>query len=138
MKRIIFSVVSACIAMGAMAQETATKVQKSPEEVANRQADRLKTSLSLTDEQRTQVYNAALTRITKVREIRAKYPNDKKAANKEIKPVLETFNNSMASILTADQLTKWKEMKAKAKEKAKAKRKAKKAAPATSDDDGDL
>ncbi len=130
MKKLMLTIVAAVFAVGSFAQD-APKTPKTPEEVANKRADKLKTELALTDDQRAKVYAAELDRITKVRAIRAKYPTDKKAARKEIKPVNDAFQTTLKGILTAEQITKWEALKAKAKEK----RKGKKAAAANDEDD---
>ncbi len=130
MKKLIFSIAAAVFAVSSFAQ-TSPKTEKTPEEMASKRAEKLKTELSLSDDQKAKVQAALLERITKVKEIKAKYPNDKKAANKEIKPVLLKFRENMKSTLTAEQYTKWEE----SKKNAKAKRKDKKAAPALDDDD---
>ena len=126
----MLSIVAAVFAVSSFAQ-SAPKTQKTPEDVATKRADKLKTELALSDDQRAKVYAAELDRITKVRAIRTKYPNDKKAAHKEIKPINEAFQTTLKGILTAEQVTKWEALKKAQKEK----RKGKKAAAATDEDD---
>ena len=125
----MLSIVAAVFAVSSFAQD-APKTIKTPEEAANKRADKLKTELGLSDDQRAKVYAAILDRVTKVRAIKAKYPSDKKAARKEIKPINDAFDTTIKSILTAEQVTKWEALKAKGKEKRKGKK-----AAATSDED---
>jgi protein CpxP len=106
-------------------KERANKSELTAEEMASKKADKLKTELSLTDEQCTQVYQAQLEKITQMKAIKAKNLEDKKAKAKEMKPVNEAFQTKMKSILTPEQLTKWEEMKKNQKEKGKEHRKAK-------------
>jgi periplasmic protein CpxP/Spy len=84
---------------------------KSPEEKAAMRAAHMRESLGLTDEQTAKVESAVLTKMTKSKEIRAKYPEDKDAAKKELKPIHAQFEASMKEILTPEQFAKWKEMK---------------------------
>lgn len=126
----MLSIVAVVFAVSSFAQD-APKTQKTPEELANKRADKLKTELALSDDQRAKVYAAVLDRITKVRAIRAKYPNNKKGAQKEIKPINEAFQTTLKGILTPEQITKWEALKKAQKEK----RKGKKAEAATDEDD---
>jgi periplasmic protein CpxP/Spy len=106
-------------------KERAKKSELSAEEMANKKADKLKSELTLTDEQRTKVYQAQLEKITQMKAIKAKNLEDKKAKAKEVKPVNEAFQAKMKTILTPEQLTKWEEMKKNQKEKGKEFRKGK-------------
>ncbi|MES2616521.1 MAG: hypothetical protein V4613_01500 [Bacteroidota bacterium] len=118
MKKLIFTLFALAIAGSGFANDS-TKQKKTPEQVATKKADKLKTELSLSDDQRSKVYNALLDRETKVRAVKAKYPTDKKAARKEIKPINEACNTTITSALTPEQATKWEQMKKDKKEKHK-------------------
>lgn len=126
MKKLILSAVATVFAISSFAQD-GTKTQKTPEEVATKRADKLKTELTLSDEQRTKVYTIILDNTTKVRAVKARYPNDKKAAKAEIKPLRETCDASIKSVLTPEQVTKWEQLKKEKKEQHKEKKKQKKA-----------
>lgn len=134
MKKIIFSLAAILLAAGVYAKDS-TRVKKSPEEIANKRADKLKTELSLSDDQRSRVYGALLDAITKKQAIKEKYKGsgDKKAMKTEMKSVHANLDASMKSILTTEQYNKWTDMKEKQKEKHKEKKgkggKGKKATP---------
>jgi protein CpxP len=127
MKKIIFSLAAILLAAGVYAKDS-TKVKKSPEEMAGKRADKLKTELSLSDDQRSKVYAALLETISKKQAIRERYKgsSDKKAMKAEMRSVHEGFDTSMKSILTSEQYTKWAEIKEKQKEKHKEKHKERK------------
>ncbi len=129
MKKVLLSIVAAVFAVSTFAQDGA-KVKKTPEQIATKKADKLKTELALSDDQRTKVYTILLESTTKIQAIKAKYPNDKKAAHAEIKPIRETSEASIKAILTPEQVTKWEALKKEKKEKTKAKK-------AKKDDDDD-
>ncbi len=120
MKKVILSVVAVVFAVSAFAQDAA-KVKKTPEEVAQKRADKLKTELTLTDDQRAKAYTILLDNATKVQAIKAKYPNDKKAARTEIKPVKAACDTSIKAILTPEQIIKYDAMKKAHKDKKGAK-----------------
>ncbi len=124
MKKIILGLVAVVMATGAYAHDSA-RVKKSPEEMANKKADKLKVELSLTDEQRTQVYTAVLDKINKSKTIREKYQGgkDKNAMRAEMKTVKENFDAKMKTILSADQYSKWQDIRKQQKEKHKGKKK---------------
>ncbi len=124
MKKSILILATALFAVVSFAQTT----KKTPEEIATKRSEKLKTELGLSDDQKTKVHTAIVETVTKVREIKAKYPNDKKAAAKEIKVVRENYKTTMKGILTADQFTKWETSVKNKKDKVKAKKKAKKEA----------
>lgn len=112
MKRIMIGVLMSVMAMSTYAQ-TQERVQKSPEELAALRAERLKISLELTDDQTKKVESALLLKMTKSKEIRAKYPEDRDAAKKEMRPIQQQFKATMKEILTEEQYLKWQEMKKK-------------------------
>jgi protein CpxP len=122
MKKFILSLAAVVIAAGAYAHDSA-KVKKSPEQIAGKKADKLKTELALSDEQRTQVYAVVLDKVNKTRTVKEKYKDnkDKRAMRAEMKTVQADFDSSMKGILTAEQYTKWQGIKEKQKEKHKAK-----------------
>lgn len=133
MKKSILIIATAMFALVGFAQ-TSTKTTKTPEEIATKRSEKLKTDLGLSDDQKTKVHTAIVETVTKVREIKAKYPNDKKAAAKEIKVVRENYKTTMKGILTAEQFTKWEASKKDKKDK----KKAKKAAEGSDDDEEGL
>ena len=138
MKKIVFSILAAIVAVSASAKDS-TRVKMTPEQKANKQADRLKTELSLSDDQRNKTYSAILDRIHKVDAIKAKYKDsaNRKGMGKEIQSVKSEFDNTLATFLTGEQMTKYKELEKKKKDRMKAHRKEKKGKHNDSDDDSD-
>jgi periplasmic protein CpxP/Spy len=123
MKKFILSLLAVVMAAGAYAHDSA-KVKKSPAEMANKRADKLKTELNLSDEQRSKVYTTIFDKINKHQAVKEKYKGtkDKKSMRAEMKTVHDDFDASMKSILTAEQYGKWQELKSKQKEKHKEKK----------------
>jgi hypothetical protein len=129
MKKLIFSTLALILSLSIYAHQGQGKGKgKTAEEKATLQADRMKEKLALSDMQRTQFYNAALQRINKIDAIKMQYKDsaNKKGMGKEIKTVKQEFDNSLATFLTAEQMTKYKELEADKKEKMKEKNKDKK------------
>lgn len=121
MKKVLLSIVAAVFAVSSFAHDGG-KGPKTPEQVATKKADKLKTELGLTDDQRTKVYAILLDNTTKIQAIKAKYPNDKKAAQAEIKPLRQASESSIKAILTPEQIVKWDTLKKEKKAKHKAKK----------------
>jgi protein CpxP len=123
MKKIILSLVAVMMAAGAYAHDT-SKVKRSPEEMANRKADKLKTELGLNDDQRGKVYSVFLDKINKSEAIRAKYKDskDKKAMKAEMKTVEGGLETSLKGILTPEQYTKWQTLREEKKQQHKEKK----------------
>lgn len=121
MKKVLLSIVTAVFAVSTFAHNGG-KGTKTPEQIATKKADKLKTELGLSDDQRTKVYAILLDNTTKIQAIKAKYPNDKKAARAEIMPLRQTAESSIKAILTPEQITKWDAMKKEQKAKHKAKK----------------
>ncbi len=82
---------------------------ETPEQKAQASVDKLDKTVTLTEDQKKQVYNLALIRSKKVDEINAKYKgqDDKKdVANTEVKTARKEYRESVKKILTADQIKK--------------------------------
>jgi len=128
MKKILATILTLSVMNLVQAQEQpATKTgnpppekgpKPSPEQAATRQSNHLQKMLSLTEDQKQKTYQAVLTRTTAMQSVRAKYgPDaDKKAMHKEVKPIKEQFVQTMNSILTPEQKTKWEAHRLKMKE----------------------
>jgi Spy/CpxP family protein refolding chaperone len=82
-----------------------------PAERAKARTEKLKAELSLDDKQTVQVEAALLTKMTKMKEVRAKHKEDKTAMRNAVKPINEEFRKNMQAILTPEQQAKWKENK---------------------------
>ncbi|WP_028978228.1 hypothetical protein [Sporocytophaga myxococcoides] len=89
--------------------------QKTPEQRAENQSQRLTKELSLTADQTSQIKTIILTQEQKVEEIRTKYKSatDKKAERQEIQDLRTSSEDEIEKVLTADQSTKYKELKNK-------------------------
>jgi len=99
------------------------KVKATAEQRAQKSVDNLDKAVILTPEQKTQVYDLALTRAKKVDSIREankgkKTPEEREAMKKEVKAAHKEYRTAVKAILTQEQKDK---LKAKAKEKRAAK-----------------
>lgn len=95
-----------------------SETKKSPEEMATKMADRMKTNLSLSDDQYKQVYDLFLTHCKDKISNKEKFKDMSKESRKQMKKQgKENFRKQLGNILTPDQLSKWNEMKGKHKNK---------------------
>ena len=78
---------------------------KTPEERAQKRADMMKESLTLSDEQRQQVYDILLSHITEADGIRSSstVDEDKSVRREKMKTLREATHNRIKEILTAEQ-----------------------------------
>ncbi len=127
MKKIIVTILtlSALNLAHAQTQTTAPATKQpsfankpTPEQVAMRNSMHLQKMLELTDDQKQKVHQAILTRGNTLKKIHEKYgaDGDKKAMHKEAKPIRTQFVQTMNSILTPAQKTKWEEHRLKIKQ----------------------
>lgn len=88
------------------------------EQIATRESERMQKTLGLSDEQKKQVYKAALSHANSVKIVRSKYQNnpDKMALRAELKPINQQYKESINSILTDEQKAKWEQERLKRKE----------------------
>lgn len=95
--------------------------RKSAEERAEMFAKNLTKELALNEEQSSKVKAIQVVSMTKIDEIRAKGMDsgDKKAMRQEVKAINDASDAQVATILTADQKTKYEEWKAKRAEEMK-------------------
>lgn len=94
------------------------KVKKTPEEFAQKRADRMKESLSLSDEQYRQVYDMFLSKAQERKSNKEKYKDLDKNARKELKKQnREKFQSQLQEILNKEQIEKLKEIKSKHRDK---------------------
>lgn len=94
------------ISISSLAQDKDSKTIRTPEEKAKINSERLKTSLNLSDDQYTKIYDLNLQRIKdskEFREIKLKFKEDRDKKNTE-------YKNSLKSILTDDQIKSMKTM----------------------------
>ena len=73
-------------------------------------------SLSLSTEQQSKVAALNTSKAQQVDHIRSKYKGNMEAAKPELKTARDTYHTSLNTILTADQKTKWEEIKKQKKE----------------------
>lgn len=91
-----------------------------PEQRAQKHVDRLNQEVSLTEDQKSKVYELALAKAKKVDEARTQNQSaDKGALKKQMKSTQNDFHEELKSILTPEQLAtlkaKHQEMKKKGK-----------------------
>lgn len=150
MKKII-ALVAAVLSLSlatAQEQNTATtpvQTQKpkgpKPEMMAQRHSQHLQKLLALTEDQTKKTYDALLTRFTEGHAIREKAGDnvDKKAMREQLKPVRQKYVQTMGTILTAEQKTKWEEHRKQMKKNRMMRKDANmKTEPAKGDANGDM
>jgi len=126
MKKIILLVAALCSLNMVVAQEALTNPgstaerkpnKPKPEMMAGRHSNHLQKMLGLSDEQKQKTYEAMLTRFNEVHAIKEKAgaTTDKKALREQTKPARQKFVQTMNTILTPEQKTKWAEHRAKMK-----------------------
>jgi protein CpxP len=96
-----------------------------PEERAAKHTEKMKTELTLTDDQISKVKAITLTRAQKIDEVRAKYAAAKDKANfkTERKAAFQAWETDLKGILTPEQLSKYEAKKAEKKKKLEERRK---------------
>ena len=83
------------------------KKNKTPEEIATKMADKMKTNLSLTDDQYKSVYNLFLQKVQDKQNNKEKYKSmDKESRNQMMKQNKENFRKQLEGVLNKDQITK--------------------------------
>jgi len=103
---LIYVLAFLALSVSSFAQDKDSKVSKTPEEKAKIRTERLKTSLNLTDDQYSRIYNLNLQRIKESQEFRennAKMREERGKKNEE-------YRSSFKSILTDEQKTAMKNM----------------------------
>jgi Spy/CpxP family protein refolding chaperone len=85
----------------------------SPDEKATKISNELEKELSLSADQKKQVYDLAKARATEIDAVRAKYKGDQKSAQPEIKAIRQKYKTQMDTILTPEQKVKFDDYKKK-------------------------
>lgn len=138
MKYIFYSLLMLGLIWTAGAQNkqkaNAGKGKKTAEERAEKFTGNLSTELNLTEDQKPKVKELVHARITEVKTIKAKYPNDPKAAKAELKPVKQKFREDLKALLDEEQKKKFDTYV----ERKKQERKQKKQKPGEEDEESDL
>ncbi|MEO8760446.1 MAG: hypothetical protein ABI448_06115 [Bacteroidia bacterium] len=126
MKKIILSALAIATLQFAQAQQTQPAVgagqqtqrqQVTPEQRATRDATHLQKVLTLTDEQKQKIYQAALTRTNAMQQIKGESNANKKSMHAEAKPVKEQFVKDVNLALTPEQQQKWEAYRLEQKQK---------------------
>lgn len=109
MKHYILLILCTVLALGTRAQG---QKGDSPEAVADKRADHLKTELGLSEDQRSRVKAAVLLKNEEYKAIKARYKDsaNKKGMGQELKAVNQKFRTSMDEILDKGQKDKYEEM----------------------------
>lgn len=128
MKKVLtLAVFTAVLGMNMYAQRSNTppppkgeRAKMTPEEASKKQAERLQKELGLNEDQKIKVEGFALTRMNNIQPLREKAKatenkEERKKLHEEAKIHMRTFDESVKSILTAEQLPKWEEHKKKVK-----------------------
>ena len=100
------------------------KQRKTPEERAQKRADKMKEKLSLTDDQHKQVYDIFLTQGNEMKSVweSSKSDQDKTARKEKMKAIRESGKTQINSVLNANQQQLWETHKKEKKEKHKSKK----------------
>ncbi len=98
--------------------------KKTPEERAQKQSERMKKSLDLSDEQYQQIYDIFLKHITDADNIRnsSSVNEDKSGKKEELKALRKNTHSKINTVLTPEQQVKFEQLLKEMKEKRKGKR----------------
>ncbi len=127
MKKIILSALAVATLQFAQAQQTAApsttpttqRQMPTPEQQATRQSAHLQKVLTLTEEQKQKIYQAALTRSTAMQQIKGNAADNRKAMHAQTKPVKEQYVKDVNMALTPEQQQKWEAYRLEQKQKAR-------------------
>ncbi len=88
------------------------KSDKTPEQIAEKRAGKMKQCLSLTDDQYKQVYDLTLQKVNYNRENREKLSSMDKESRKQFKSQnKEEYKKQLENILNTEQIAKFQQMK---------------------------
>lgn len=99
-------------------------MKKTPEERAQKRADKMRDKLALSEEQHKQVYNALLSQAQQMDDMRSKN-FDKSEKKEQMKSIWQNTDLTISGILKSDQLTKYNKYKEERKQKHMNKKKMK-------------
>lgn len=125
MKQFILTLLFFGLIAGVYAQEKAgpNNPQLTPQEKATKFSEKMEQELSLTAEQKEQVYAAKLEKIHKNNRLKQKFGDDKEAAKKEAVIVNEAFKKKIQETLDEEQFAKYTELKMKMKKECESEKK---------------
>ncbi len=92
--------------------------QNTPEAKAMKHATYMEQKLKLSSSQKQQVYNLTLDKVKNTSALKTKYNGDIKAAQPELNQLRTKYDTNIKSVLTPDQVTKWKQLQEDQKVKA--------------------
>lgn len=100
------------------------KQKKTPEERAQKRADKMKEKLSLSDEQHKQVFDILLSKGNEMKSVweQTKNDQDKTARKEKMKAIRDSYNSQINSVLSSTQQQLWETHKKEMKEKHKGKK----------------
>lgn len=107
--------------LGAMANAQ-TKAHKTPEQKAQHMTQVLQKKLDLTADQSVKVNAILLTKAVQMDSLKQNRSTDRKANRQARRAVLTNLDGQLKAVLTADQQTKYAELKAQMKDRMKHKR----------------
>jgi protein CpxP len=118
MKKIIllFAIITTGLFVNAQSDAKAPTAQD-PASKAKNMTAKMTQMLTLTADQQTKVMNINLEKATAMETNRTKSGNDKAAFAQEKKRINDKWNTDLAAVLTADQMTKFKQMETEQKAK---------------------
>jgi len=116
-KHIIFSATLLALCLAAFSTHAQGRGQENstPENKANKSATNLQSKLGLTDEQKNKVYELNLTTIKETRSLKVAKRNDQSAVKEGYTEIHKQYEQSLKSILTAEQYSNWKTIQSEAR-----------------------
>lgn len=106
------------LAIAIKSNAQADSLKHSPEKRAQVQTDKMKTNLTLSDDQYKKIYDINL-KYAKKRQESMQAGDDRRAKMKEMKVSNDDKNNELKAVLSEDQFTKYQEMQKEMKAKRK-------------------
>jgi len=111
MKKLIAFILFCCVMSFSFAQNQYQRTLKTPEQRVPSISNYLAKVLTLSDDQKTKVYNLALDGATKMKDAREKNAEDRQAMRSAMKQIRDEFDAQMKNVLTPDQFASWQKMK---------------------------
>jgi protein CpxP len=119
MKKIILTVAIAVTAFTASYAQKGNRSELTPEQKAEKVATNLKTKLSLTDEQKTKVYQVEVDRMKKADEWRKANQEAMKSKRQEREAFMKSNDDKLQQILTPDQKKTYETLREKRRSEMK-------------------
>jgi Spy/CpxP family protein refolding chaperone len=87
------------------------KPKKTPEQKADKGASKMARELGLNPDQEARVEQILLARQQEMQRLKAKYGQDRKAGQADVKAAKTRYNAQLKEVLTADQFAKYNQLK---------------------------